>query len=101
MQDIKSYESPSLDKIVKITNYHSVNIYAESLMKTIGSEKNNQGMTMSTTFTVSSIANGVVTLDVSGKVSGAGTGSIKGKTTFDISSGVPTIATLEVTISAQ
>tara|TARA_B110000444_G_C18841778_1_gene599409 strand:- start:1269 stop:2735 length:1467 start_codon:yes stop_codon:yes gene_type:complete len=43
MQDIKSYESPSLDKIAKITNYHSVNIYAESLMKTIGSEKNNQG----------------------------------------------------------
>ena len=43
MQDIKSYESPSLDKIAKITNYHSVNIYAESLMKTIGAEKNNQG----------------------------------------------------------
>ena len=43
MQDIKSYESPSLDIIAKITNYHSVNIYAESLIKTIGSEKNNQG----------------------------------------------------------
>ena len=43
MYDIKSYESPSLDKIAKITNYHSVNIYAEALMKTIGAEKNNQG----------------------------------------------------------
>lgn len=43
MNDIKSYESPSLDKIAKITNFHSVNIYAESLMKTIGAEKNNQG----------------------------------------------------------
>ncbi|MFT5245227.1 MAG: hypothetical protein ACI8QQ_003176 [Psychroserpens sp.] len=56
---------------------------------------------MSTTFKVSSIANVVVTLDVSGEVSGAGTGSIKRKTTVDISSGVPTSATLEVTISAQ
>lgn len=43
MQDIKSYESPSLEKIAKITNFHSVNIYAEALMKTIGAEKNNQG----------------------------------------------------------
>jgi len=65
------------------------------------SENENQGMKMTMNYTVSSIANGVVTLDVSGKVSGAGTGSIKGKTTVDISSGVPTSATLEVTISAQ
>lgn len=43
MEDIKTYESPSLEKIAKITNFHSVNIYAESLMKTIGAEKNNQG----------------------------------------------------------
>lgn len=40
---ITSYKSPTLKEIVKATNYHSINIYAESLMKTIGAEKNNQG----------------------------------------------------------
>ena len=50
------------------------------------SENENQGMKMTMNYTVSSIAGGVVTLDVSGDMSGAvGTGTIKGKTTIDIS----------------
>jgi len=43
IKSLKSYFSPNLAKIAKITNYHSVNVYAEALMKTIGSEKKNQG----------------------------------------------------------
>jgi len=43
MKEIKTYKSPNLAKIAKVTNFHSVNIYAESLMKTIGAEKNNRG----------------------------------------------------------
>ena len=65
------------------------------------SENENQGMKMSTTYTVSSIANGVVSLDVSGDVTGLGTGTIKGKTTVDSNSGIAKSAALEVTISAQ
>ncbi|MDC1379538.1 DUF6263 family protein [Algibacter sp.] len=65
------------------------------------SEDENQGVKMSTTYTISSIANGIVSLDISGDVAGAGTGTIKGKTTVDISSGVPKSSALEVTMSAQ
>lgn len=43
LQKIKSYESVPLSKIVKLTNFHSVNLYAESIIKTIGHEKRNQG----------------------------------------------------------
>ena len=101
---IETKVEPSIPGMEQLTTSSNTINYPKEKV-TVGSswtsEENNQGMTMSTTFTVSSIANGVVTLDVSGKVSGAGTGSIKGKTTVDISSGVPTSATLEVTISAQ
>ena len=101
---IETKVEPSIPGMEQLTTSSNTINYPKEKV-TVGSswtsEKNNQGMTMSTTFTVSSIANGVVILDVSGKVSGAGTGSIKGKTTVDISSGVPTSATLEITISAQ
>jgi hypothetical protein len=65
------------------------------------SENENKGVIMSTINTVSSIADGVVTLDISGEVSGAATGIIKGETIVDISSGAPTSSTLKITISAQ
>lgn len=101
---IETKVEPSIPGMEQLTNSSNTVNYPEekvSVGSSWTSENNNQGMTTSTTFTVSSIANGVVILDVSGEVSGAGTGSIKGKTTVDISSGVPTSATLEVTISAQ
>jgi len=65
------------------------------------SENENQGMKMTTKYTVSSIADGFVTLDVSGNMSGAGTGSIKGKSTIDISSGISNNSEIEITIAAQ
>ncbi|APG59864.1 DUF6263 family protein [Christiangramia salexigens] len=65
------------------------------------SEDENEGMKMNTTYTVSNIANGMVYLDLSGTVSGTGTGTIKGQTIVDIKSGIPTSATYEAEISAQ
>ena len=66
------------------------------------SENENQGMKMTMNYTVSSIAGGVVTLDVSGDMSGAvGTGTIKGKTTIDISTGISKNSETEMTITAQ
>ena len=65
------------------------------------SENENQGLKMSTQYTVSSIANGLVVLDIAGDVSGAGTGTIEGKTNIDIKTGMQTSSDLEVTISTQ
>ena len=65
------------------------------------SENENQGMKMTMNYTVSSISDGFVTLDVSGNMSGAGTGSIKGKSTIDISSGISNNSEIEITIAAQ
>jgi hypothetical protein len=101
---IETKIEPAIAGMEQLTSSSNTTNYPKEKV-TVGSswtsENENQGMKMSTSYTVSSIADGVVTLDVSGDVSGAGTGSIKGKTTVDISSGVPTSATLEVTISAQ
>ena len=57
---------------------------------------------MTTKYTVSSIADGFVTLDVSGDMSGAaGTGTIKGKTTIEISTGISNNSEIEMTIATQ
>lgn len=65
------------------------------------SENENQGMKMTTKYTVSSIADGFVTLDLSGDMSGVGTGTIKGKSTVEISSGMSNNSEIEITIATQ
>ena len=84
-------------------NSNSINYPKEkvSVGSSWTSENEKQGMKMTTTYKVLSIADRVVTIDVSGTVSGAGTGSIKGKTMVDVNSGVPTSSSQEVTLSAQ
>jgi hypothetical protein len=61
----------------------------------------NQGMKINTKYTVTNIADGMVFLDLSGDVSGIGAGTINGKSTVEISSGIQTNATIEMTISSQ
>jgi hypothetical protein len=84
-------------------NSNSINYPKEkvSVGSSWTSENEQQGMKMITTYKVLSIADGVVTIDVSGTVSGAGTGSIKGKTMVDVNSGVSTSSLQEVALSAQ
>ena len=65
------------------------------------SENEIQGMKMTTKYTVSSIADGFVTLDLSGDMSGVGTGTIKGKSTVEISSGMSINSEIEITIATQ
>ena len=65
------------------------------------SENEIQGMKMTTKYKVSSIADGFVTLDVSGDMSGVGTGTIKGKSTVEISSGMSNNSEIEITIATQ
>jgi len=65
------------------------------------SEEENNGMKMSITYTVANIADGSVFLDVSGDVSGLGTGTIKGEATIDISTGIQKSTSMDITVSAQ
>ena len=95
---------PAIPGMEKFTNSSNAINYPKekvSVGSSWTSENENQGLKMNTIYTVNSIADGVITLDISGDVSGMGTGTIKGKTTIDIKSGVPTNATTEVSVSAQ
>ena len=97
---------PEIPGMEQITNrsMNAINYPKEkvSVGSSWSSENENQGMNMTTKYTVSSIADGFVTLDVSGDMSGAaGTGTIKGKTTIDISTGISNNSEIEMTIATQ
>lgn len=65
------------------------------------SDNEKQGMTVKTTYTVSKIADGMVYLDIKGDVSGAGTGSMKGTSEIEISTGLAKNTDTEITIATQ
>lgn len=97
---------PAIPGIEQITNrsMDAINFPKEkvSVGSSWSSENEIQGMKMTMNYTVSSIADGVVTLDVSGDMTGAaGTGTIKGKTTIDISTGISNNSEIEMTIATQ
>lgn len=56
------------------------------------------GMKITTVYTVSKIENGNVYLDVTGTVSGLGTGTVKGNTVIDIKTGMQSKANVEIVI---
>ena len=96
---------PAIPGMEQITNrsMNTINYPKEkvSVGSSWTSENENQGMKMTTKYTVSSIADGLVTIDVSGDMNGAGTGTIKGKTTVEISSGISNSSETEITIATQ
>ena len=99
---------PAIPGMEQITNrsMNAINYPKEkvSVGSSWSSEDENQGMKMTTKYTVSSIADGLVTLDVSGDMNmsgAAGTGTIKGKTTIDISTGISNNSEIEMTIATQ
>ena len=96
---------PAIPGMEQITNrsMNTINYPKEkvSVGSSWTSKNENQGMKMTTKYTVSSIADGLVTLDVSGDMSGAGTGTIKGKSTVEISSGISNNSEIEITIATQ
>ena len=66
------------------------------------SNKDNQGMKTTTTYTVSQIKDGVVYLDITGNVSGAAaSGSVKGSSEIEVSTGLAKKISIEVAISNQ
>ena len=95
---------PGIEQMINNRSMNAINYPEEkvSVGSSWTSENENQGMKMTTKYTVSSISGGVVTLDVSGDMTGAaGTGTIKGKTTIDISTGISNNSEIEMTIATQ
>ena len=92
---------PGMSQIAANTNVINYPKEKVSVGSSWTSEKENQGMTMTTTYTVNGISDGIVSLDVTGNVSGAGTGTIKGKTLVDISTGISNSAEIEISIATQ
>lgn len=63
-------------------------------------EKEVQGLKMKTTYTVSKITKDAVHIEISGTVSGMGTGKISGKANIDRDSGMPNSVAITSTINA-
>ena len=95
---------PSLPGMEQFTgNQNAINFPDEEVSVGFSwtSEVDNQGMKVLTKYTVSEIAGGAVYLEISGEVSGLATGAMNGKSTVDISSGIQTASTIEMTMSVQ
>ena len=95
---------PSLPRMEQFTGgQNAINFPEEevSIGSSWESESENQGMKIVTKYTVTNIADGMISLNIAGDVSGIGTGTLIGKSTVEISSGVQTNATIEMNLSAQ
>ena len=95
---------PSLPRMEQFTGgQNAINFPEEevSIGSSWESESENQGMKIVTKYTVTNIADGMISLNIAGDVSGIGTGTLNGKSTVEISSGVQTNATIEMNLSAQ
>jgi hypothetical protein len=72
---------------------------------TVGSswkaETNEQGMQVKSIYTVSKIENGKVFIEVTGTVSGVGTGEIQGEVIVDVETGIQDTANIEMSINAN
>jgi|TARA_Y100000385_G_scaffold290474_1_gene363754 hypothetical protein len=95
---------PSLAGMEQFTvNQNAINFPKEAI--SVGSswvsETSQQGMNVTTKYAVNTITDGMVLLDISGTVSGVGEGSLKGTSSVDISNGLQTNATVEMTVSVQ
>lgn len=64
-------------------------------------KKDNQGMKMNYTYKVSSITKEIVTLDVSGKVSGTGEGTLTGKMNIDRVTGLYKDSNIDMTMKVM
>ena len=92
---------PAMSQLTGTSNYMNYPEEKVVVGSSWSTENDNQGMKMNITYTVAAIADGIVTLDVSGNVTGAGTGNIKGTSTIDIESGIVKNSDLKVSISSQ
>ena len=72
-----------------------------SVGSTWTTEVDKDGLLMKLIYTVKSIEDGTAMLDITGDVSGTGTGKVKGFTNVDLKSGVQKNSELELTVTTQ
>ncbi len=96
---------PSVPGMNQLTEGSASVIYPNekiSVGSSWSSNKDNQGMKTTTTYTVSQIKDGIVYLDITGNVSGAAaSGSVKGSSEIEVSTGLAKKTSIEVAISNQ
>ena len=96
---------PSVPGMNQLTEASGSVIYPNekiSVGSSWSSNKDNQGMKTTTTYTVSQIKDGIVYLDITGNVSGAAaSGSVKGSSEIEVSTGLAKKTSIEVSISNQ
>lgn len=87
------------DQLKNISNGFNYPKEKVSVGSTWSSEESNQGITIKTTYKVVKIENGKVYLDLTGKISGAGSGTLTGKSEIDISTGTQTKTEIDMNTS--
>ena len=95
---------PNIPGTRELTNQSNNVVYPKKALRvgdTWSMNKNNNGMVIDFTYKVTSITRTNVLLDVSGKVSGIGTGTVTGTMDVDKDSGVPLTAKIDMDIDAQ
>lgn len=96
---------PSVPGMNQLTEASGSVIYPNekiSVGSSWSSNKDNQGMKTTTTYTVSQIKDGIVYLDITGNVSGAAaSGSVKGSSEIEVSTGLAKKTSIEIAISNQ
>ena len=92
---------PNIPNASDFTNQTSNVIYPKKSLRvgdTWTMNKKDKGMNIDFTYTVKSITNTNVKLDVTGKVSGNATGTVSGNMNIDKSSGVPLNSTIDMNL---
>ena len=101
---IESKVEPSVMGMEDLANQSSNVVYPKESIK-VGStwsmSKNQKGMIMDFIYTVKSIAKDKIVLDLSGKVSGMGTGNIAGNMIIDRKSGIPVNSQIDMDMSVS
>jgi len=95
---------PMIPGVEDIANQSSIVVYPKEAVK-VGStwtmSKEEKGMKMDFLYTVQSISKENVLVDVSGEVSGMGSGKITGNITINRASGIPIKSLIEMNLSVS
>lgn len=96
--------SPSVPQVAEMGKQNSSIVYPKEAVK-IGSNwsttKQETGMTVKIDYTVKSISDKEVILNISGDVSGMGTGTVSGDMNIEKASGVPVSSKMQMKIDVQ
>ncbi|MDX6747774.1 DUF6263 family protein [Polaribacter sp. PL03] len=93
--------NPAMDQFTKQAKGVKYPKEKISVGSTWSDETNEQGMNVKTVYTVSKIEAGKVYIDITGSVSGVGTGDVTGNLIVDIKTGIQDTANIKMALSAN